>query len=81
MGGWVYMMASKPRGTLYTGVTSELVHRAWQHREGEIPGFTSKYRVHLLVWYEEHPDIRNAIQREKTIKPGCDSGSSISSRA
>ena len=62
------MMASKPRGTLYTGVTSERVHRIWQHREGEYPGFTSKYRVKMLVWYEEFADIRDAIQREKTIK-------------
>jgi putative endonuclease len=68
MSSWVYIMASKPRGTLYTGVTCELVHRAWQHRDGEIPDFTSKYRVHMLVWYEEHSDIRDAIQREKNIK-------------
>ena len=68
MGGWVYIMASKPRGTIYTGVTSDLVPRVQQHREGVFPGFTSKYGVKLLVWYEEFADIRDAIQREKTIK-------------
>jgi putative endonuclease len=61
-------MASKPRGTLYTGVTSDLVRRVWEHREGEIPGFTRDYRVKMLVWYEEFTDIRDAIQREKNIK-------------
>ncbi len=68
MGGWVYIMASKPRGTLYAGVTSDLVRRVSEHREGEVPGFTSKYRVKMLVWHEEFADIRDAIQREKTIK-------------
>ena len=68
MTGYVYIMASRRNGTLYTGVTNDLVHRAWEHREGLIPGFTHKYGCRILVWYEEYFDIRDAIQREKNIK-------------
>ncbi len=68
LGGWVYFMANKPRGTIYTGVTSDLVRRAWEHREGVVPGFTRDYNVKMLVYFEEHGDISNAIQREHTIK-------------
>jgi putative endonuclease len=68
MTGYVYIMASKRNGTLYTGVTNDIAHRAWEHREGIIPGFTRKYGCKLLVWYEEHFDIGDAIQREKNIK-------------
>ena len=68
MTGYVYIMASKRNGTLYTGVTNDLAHRTWEHREGLVPGFTRKYGCQLLVWYEEHFDIRDAIQREKNIK-------------
>ena len=68
MTGWVYMMASKPFGTLYTGVTSTLVARVFQHREGVFEGFTKRYGVDLLVYYEEHASITTAIQREKNIK-------------
>ena len=68
MGGWVYIMASKPRGTLYTGVTSDLARRVQEHREGAISGFTSDHSVKMLVWYEEHTEMRGAIQREKNIK-------------
>ncbi len=68
VGGWVYIVASKPYGTLYLGVTSNLVHRIWQHREHVLPGFTAKYGCTRLVWYERHDDIRVAIQREKTMK-------------
>jgi len=68
MTGWVYMMASKPFGTLYTGVTSTLVARVFQHREGVFEGFTKRYGVGLLVYYEEHASITAAIQREKNIK-------------
>jgi len=64
----VYMMASKPYGTLYTGFTSELVLRVSQHKEGLIPGFTRRYGVKTLVWYEEHGTIASAIQRETSIK-------------
>jgi putative endonuclease len=68
MTGFVYIMASKRNGTLYTGVTNDLAHRVWEHREGLLPGFTKRYGCRLLVWYEEHFDIRDAIQREKNIK-------------
>jgi putative endonuclease len=65
---YVYILASKRNGTLYTGVTSDLIRRIWQHKTGEIPGFTSKYKVHQLVYYEIHTDIREAIKREKNIQ-------------
>ena len=66
----VYIMASKRNGTLYTGVTSSLVHRAWQHREALIEGFTKRYGCKLLVWFELHPTMPEAIAREKQIKGG-----------
>ncbi|MEP3051358.1 MAG: GIY-YIG nuclease family protein [Erythrobacter sp.] len=66
----VYIMASKRNGTLYTGVTSDLPKRAWQHREGLVTGFTKKYGCKLLVWYEAHEIIESAIVREKQIKAG-----------
>ena len=65
---WVYIMASKPWGTLYTGVTSDLEARVYQHREGLIEGFTKKYGVKMLVYFEEHGDAMVAIHREKRIK-------------
>jgi putative endonuclease len=65
---WVYILASRRNGTLYTGVTSDLTRRAQAHREGLIPGFTRKYGVKLLVYFEHHQDINVAIQREKRIK-------------
>lgn len=61
-------MASRPRGTLYTGVTANLVRRVWEHREHVIPGFTAKYDCSRLVWFERHDDLRAALQREKNIK-------------
>lgn len=67
---YVYIMASKRNGTLYTGVTSDLVQRAWQHRESAVEGFTRKYRCTLLVWYEQHGSMESAILREKQIKAG-----------
>ena len=67
-GGWVYITANKPDGVLYTGVTSELPTRAWQHREGTIPGFTKRYNLKMLVFFEWHDEIIRAIQREKNIK-------------
>ncbi len=57
-----------PNGTLYTGVTSNIARRAWEHREGVIEGFTKKYGLTRIVYAERHDDIRTAIQREKTIK-------------
>ncbi len=68
MGGNVYIMASRRNGTLYTGVTSDLPRRVWEHGEGVLDGFTKRYGVKTLVWYEAFDDISGAIQREKTIK-------------
>jgi putative endonuclease len=65
---WVYMLASKPYGTLYTGVTNNLVKRIWEHKESLFEGFTKKYGVKNLVWYEWHESIHAAIEREKRIK-------------
>ena len=64
----VYLMASTRNGTLYTGVTSDLVQRVWQHREGAVEGFTRQYGVKKLVWYEQHESMESAIAREKAIK-------------
>ena len=65
---YVYLMASKKNGTLYTGVTNDLRRRVWQHKNDIQEGFTKKYGVHRLVWYEETTDIKEAIQREKQMK-------------
>ena len=64
----VYIMASRKHGTLYIGVTSDLVNRVAQHREGVIDGFTKRYGVKRLVWFERHDGIIEAIQREKSLK-------------
>jgi putative endonuclease len=64
----VYILASKPYGTLYTGVTSDLCSRVQQHKQGLIPGFTKKYDVKLLVWFEYQNTMDLAIRREKNIK-------------
>lgn len=64
----VYMLASRRNGTLYTGVTSDLVKRVWAHRSNLVEGFTKRYGVHRLVYFELHGDIYQAIQREKQIK-------------
>jgi putative endonuclease len=64
----VYIMASRKNGTLYTGVTSDGPRRIFEHREGLLPGFTRRYGVKILVWYEQHASIDLAIRREKTIK-------------
>ena len=66
----VYIMASGANGTLYTGVTSNLVARIWQHREGETLGLTSRYGCKILVWFEMHETMESAILREKQIKAG-----------
>ena len=64
----VYILASKPNGTLYVGVTSDLIQRIWQHKNNLVEGFTKRYGVHRLVWYEVHESMESAIQREKAIK-------------
>jgi len=64
----VYILASQRNGTLYTGVTSNLVQRVWQHRHNLADGFTQIYGVHRLVWYELHGEMLAAISREKQIK-------------
>jgi putative endonuclease len=64
----VYLLASKRNGTLYTGVTSNLLPRIHQHRNGQVPGFTRDYGVKLLVWFEQHATMDAAITREKRIK-------------
>ena len=64
----VYLMASSCNGTLYVGVTSNLLQRVAQHREGLLSGFTDSYDVKMLVWFEAHPTMESAIQREKRIK-------------
>jgi putative endonuclease len=65
---WVYILASRRNGTLYVGVTNDLVRRTYEHREGLVPGFTKQHRVKLLVYYERYDAPVNAIQREKNIK-------------
>jgi|TARA_R100000152_G_C6761479_1_gene185604 putative endonuclease len=64
----VYILASRRNGTLYTGVTSGLIGRVWQHKNGQGSRFTAEYRVHTLVWFEAHETMENAITREKQIK-------------
>jgi putative endonuclease len=68
MGGWVYIMTNKPNGILYTGVTSDLSRRVWEHKEGLFPGFTKRYKLNQLVWFTFFEDIRQAIQHEKNMK-------------
>jgi putative endonuclease len=65
---YVYILANKPNGTLYVGVTSDLIKRIWQHKACIVEGFTSKYKVNMLVYYEMFIDIKEAIKREKNIK-------------
>lgn len=67
-GGWVYIVTNKPYGTLYTGVTSDIQRRAWEHRDGMVDGFTKRYELKLLVYVEAHDDIVTAIEREKRVK-------------
>ena len=64
----VYILASKRNGTLYIGVTSDLIGRMWQHKNDVVEGFTQKYGVHRLVWYEPHATMESAITREKALK-------------
>jgi len=65
---YVYMLASRRNGTLYVGVTNDLARRSLEHREGGVRGFTQRYGVKLLVWYEEYGRVEDAIEREKQIK-------------
>ncbi len=65
---YVYMLASRPNGTLYIGVTNDLLRRVAEYREGLVPGFTKRYDVKRHMWFEESLDIRAAIQREKSLK-------------
>ena len=66
--GYVYIIASGKNGTIYTGVTSDLIKRVDEHREGLIDGFTKKYGCKLLVWFEVHDDLQEARHRELQIK-------------
>lgn len=65
---YVYIMSNKFRGTLYIGVTSDLIRRVYEHQEGLVEGFTKTYKLHMLVYYEIHEDISVAIQRESQMK-------------
>jgi len=64
----VYLLANKRNGTLYVGVTSNLLQRVWQHKNDLAEGFTRRYRIHMLVWYEQCESMQAAIAREKAIK-------------
>jgi putative endonuclease len=65
---WIYILASRPRGTLYVGMTSDLIRRIYQHREGVVKGFSREHSVKMRVYYEQHATALTAIQREKNIK-------------
>jgi len=64
----VYILCSQRHGTLYIGVTADLVKRVWEHRGGFVGGFTKRYNVHRLVWWETHETMESAISREKALK-------------
>ena len=66
--GWTYLVTNRPNGTLYLGVTGDLSRRIHEHREGMVEGFTRRYGLTRLIWYERHDSILNAIQRERTMK-------------
>jgi putative endonuclease len=66
--GFVYIMANRKNGTIYIGVTSDLVKRVWEHKNAVVPGFTKRYGCKLLVWYEAHEDLQQARQRELQMK-------------
>jgi putative endonuclease len=68
MNYYTYIMASERNGTLYIGMTNDLVRRAWEHKNHCFEGFTEKYEVTLLVWFEQHSTAKNAIKREKRLK-------------
>jgi len=68
MSFYVYILASRRNGTLYTGMTDNLSGRIWQHRQDAVPGFTKQYGVKLLVWYEQHETRESALLRERQMK-------------
>ena len=68
MAFFVYILASERNGTLYTGMTDDLVKRVWQHRNKVIPGFTQRYGVKMLVWYEPHDSRESAFMQERRLK-------------
>jgi putative endonuclease len=68
MNFFVYMLASKRNGTLYVGMTDDLIRRVWEHKNGAVAGFTSRYNVKMLVWYEPHDSRESAFTRERQIK-------------
>jgi putative endonuclease len=68
MAGFIYIMSNRRDGALYVGVTNNLSRRVFEHREGAVEGFTSRYGLKRLVYYESYPDIRDALQREKNMK-------------
>ena len=68
MAFYVYILASQRNGTLYIGMTDDLVRRVWMHREGTVPGFTKQHNVTMLVWYEQHASRDSAFQRERQMK-------------
>jgi putative endonuclease len=65
---WVYILASRRNGTLYVGMTDDLARRSWEHRTDAVPGFTRKYGVKMLVWFEQHETRESALQRERQLK-------------
>ena len=71
---YAYMMATKRNGTLYVGSTSDLIKRVWEHKNNVVPGFTAKYQVHMLVYYEIHATYVEAARREKRFKNWCRHG-------
>jgi putative endonuclease len=71
---FAYLLASKPHGTLYIGSTSDLVQRVWEHKAKAVPGFTAKYRIDRLVWFERHESLEAAMLREKRIRIGSELG-------
>ena len=68
VGAFVYILANRPNGTLYVGVTNDLIRRVYEHREGFVSGFTKRYAIKKLLYFEQHQTMSNAIQREKNIK-------------
>jgi putative endonuclease len=65
---YVYLLSSKPNGTLYVGSTRDLIKRVWEHKQKAVPGFTKKYGVDRLVWFEQHASLETAYVRERQIK-------------
>lgn len=68
MAYWLYILASRPRGTLYVGMTNDLRRRVWEHREGVVEGFTKEYSVKMLVHFEQYETLEGALDREKRVK-------------